>query len=51
MNSGKTLSLAMARSVKARYTKGMMRWHYEHGLVIQACLAVGQHYNVEEEFL
>ena len=50
MNSGVALSLAMARSVKARYTKGMMRWHYEHGLVIQACLAVGQYYQREEEF-
>ncbi len=50
MNSAETLSLAMARSVKERYTKGMMRWHYEHGLVIQACLAVGQHYHQEEEF-
>ncbi len=48
MNSGVTLSLAMARSVKARYAKGMMRWHYEHGLVIQACLEVGQHYHQEE---
>jgi len=50
MNSAENLSLAMARSVKNRYTKGMMRWHYEHGLVIQACLAVGQHYQREEEF-
>lgn len=50
MNSAEYLSLAMARSVKARYTQGMMRWHYEHGLVIQACLAVGQHYR-EDEFL
>jgi len=49
MNPGVNLSLAMARSVEARYTKGMMRWHYEHGLVIQACLAVGQHYHLEEE--
>ncbi len=48
MNSAENLSLAMARSVKARYTQGMMRWHYEHGLVIQACLAVGQHYHQEE---
>lgn len=48
MNSAENLSLAMARSVKARYAKGMMRWHYEHGLVIQACLAVGQHYHQEE---
>jgi len=50
MNSGVNLSLVMARSVEARYTKGMMRWHYEHGLVIQACLAVGQYYHLEEEF-
>ncbi len=48
MNSAEYLSLAMARSVKGRYSKGMMRWHYEHGLVIQACLAVGQHYQMEE---
>ncbi|MDY0287857.1 MAG: glycoside hydrolase family 88 protein [Sphaerochaeta sp.] len=50
MNSGVPLSLVMARGVKDRYVKGMMRWHYEHGLVIQACLAVGQHYHLEEEF-
>ncbi|HKL58403.1 MAG TPA: glycoside hydrolase family 88 protein [Sphaerochaeta sp.] len=48
MNSAENFSLAMARSVKARYTQGMMRWHYEHGLVIQACLAVGQHYQQQE---
>lgn len=48
MNSGVPLSLAMARGVKERYTPGMMRWHYEHGLVIQACLAVGKYYQLEE---
>lgn len=50
MNSGEKLSLAMARSVESRYTQGMMRWHYEHGLVIQACLAVGHHYHEQGFF-
>lgn len=48
MNSGENLSLAMARSVARRYTKDMMRWHYEHGLVIQACLAVGETLHLQE---
>lgn len=32
------LSLQMARHVEAIYHPGMMKWHYEHGLVIMACL-------------
>lgn len=32
------LSLRMARHVQAVYRPGMMKWHYEHGLVIMASL-------------
>ena len=38
------LSLAIAKSVEKRYRPGMMRWHYEHGLVLLASLrAAEQH--------
>ncbi|MCH3907311.1 MAG: glycoside hydrolase family 88 protein [Sphaerochaeta sp.] len=33
------LSLQMARHVQEIYRPGMMKWHYEHGLVIMASLA------------
>jgi unsaturated rhamnogalacturonyl hydrolase len=45
INFSEPLSLMMARSVVSRYHKGMMRWHYEHGLVIQGCLLTGNLYN------
>ena len=32
------LSLQMVKSVEKRYRPGMMRWHYEHGLVLFASL-------------
>lgn len=48
MNSGENLSLAMARSVVSRYKKGMMRWHYEDGLVILACLEAGKLAGVQD---
>lgn len=35
---GIPLSLRMARSVERRYRPGMMKWHYEHGLVLFASL-------------
>ncbi|AEV29772.1 putative unsaturated glucuronyl hydrolase [Sphaerochaeta pleomorpha str. Grapes] len=41
MKFSEPLSLLMARSVVSRYHKGMMRWHYEHGLVILGCLLAG----------
>lgn len=31
-------SFQMAQHVKGIYHPGMMKWHYEHGLVIMACL-------------
>ncbi len=37
----RTLSQRMADSVIKRYRPGMMRWHYEHGLVIMAARQVG----------
>ena len=45
MDCSDSLSLAMAKSVVARYKPSQMRWHYEHGLVIQSCLLVGKTYN------
>ena len=33
------LSIEMAESVRRRYRPGMMKWHYEHGLVLYASLA------------
>ncbi len=33
------LSLSFAHSVMRRYLPGMMKWHYEHGLVLHAALA------------
>ncbi len=38
----RTLSRRMADSVISRYRPGMMRWHYEHGLVIMASMRVGE---------
>lgn len=43
-----SLSLAMAKSVVSRYKPGMMRWHYEHGLMIYSCLEVGKLYSMNE---
>jgi len=38
----RTLSRRMADSVIGRYRPGMMKWHYEHGLVIMAAMRVGE---------
>lgn len=38
MNQQLPLSLQMAKSVEHAYRPGMMRWHYEHGLVLFASL-------------
>lgn len=35
------LSLRMSDSVRSRYLPGMMKWHYEHGLVIMAAMMAG----------
>ncbi len=48
MKADNRLSLTMARNVLSRYKPGMMRWHYEHGLVIYSCLEAGRLYGVEE---
>jgi unsaturated rhamnogalacturonyl hydrolase len=37
-----TFGLRMVRSVMSRYTKEQVRWHYEHGLVIQAIYQLGR---------
>lgn len=44
------LSLAMADSVIARYKPTQMRWHYESGLVIHACIQVGKAYGRQDFF-
>lgn len=38
------LSLQMVKSVMSRYHKGMMKWHYEHGLMLYAALQCGKQY-------
>lgn len=47
---GERLSLKLAESVVSRYKPSQMRWHYEHGLVIQSCLLVGEAYDRKEMF-
>ena len=42
-----TLSQKMVRSVQKRYHSGMMKWHYEHGLVLYASLLAAEKYNME----
>ena len=44
----KTISERMALSVMGRYTPSQMKWHYEHGLVLQAIYAVGKRTNHPE---
>lgn len=41
------LSLQMAKSVEKRYRPGMMKWHYEHGLVLYASLKAAELHNDE----
>ena len=40
--NGIPLSMRMAKSVEKRYRPGMMKWHYEHGLVLYASLAAAR---------
>lgn len=42
--STRPLSLDMVQAVMKRYRPGMMSWHYEHGLVLLACLKAGAQY-------
>ncbi|MDR1108908.1 MAG: glycoside hydrolase family 88 protein [Spirochaetaceae bacterium] len=44
----KPLSERAARSVMGRYTREQVRWHYEHGLVLQSIFAVGERAGNEE---
>lgn len=39
------LSQEIVKSVQKRYHSGMMKWHYEHGLVLFASLLVAEKYN------
>ena len=42
------LSVKMSRSVINRYTPDKVKWHYEHGLVMQSIYAVGKKYGIIE---
>ncbi len=42
METKKPLSILMAKSVEKRYQPGMMKWHYEHGLVLFASLKAAE---------
>lgn len=42
--STRPLSIDMVQTVMKRYRPGMMSWHYEHGLVLLACLKAGAQY-------
>ncbi len=42
------VSLRMSRSVIGRYLPSQVKWHYEHGLVLQSIYAVGKHYGIDE---
>lgn len=44
------LSLEIVNSVRKRYKSGMMRWHYEHGLMLYASLKVASKYGDETIF-
>jgi unsaturated rhamnogalacturonyl hydrolase len=48
IDRAKPLSERMARSVMNRYGPEEMRWHYEHGLVLQSIFLLGQHAGQEE---
>ena len=45
---GGSVSERMARSVMGRYRPEEMRWHYEHGLVLQSIFLLGQRTGQEE---
>ena len=47
-DGGEPVSVRMARSVMGRYSPGEMRWHYEHGLVLQSIFLLGQRMGCEE---
>ncbi|MCR4939660.1 MAG: glycoside hydrolase family 88 protein [Treponemataceae bacterium] len=42
------LSVKMSRSVINRYKPAQVKWHYEHGLVLQSIYAVGRKYDIIE---
>lgn len=42
------LSVKMSRSVINRYTPDQVKWHYEHGLVLQSIYTVGRKYGIIE---
>lgn len=44
------LSLKIVESVESRYHSGMMKWHYEHGLVLLASLRCAEYYSDEAIF-
>jgi len=48
IDRAKPVSERMARSVMNRYRPEDMRWHYEHGLVLQSIFLLGQHTGQEE---
>ncbi len=43
-NDKQPLSLRMSRSVQQTYTPDQVKWHYEHGLVLQSIYAVAKRY-------
>lgn len=45
--TNETLSQLMVRSVQKRYHSGMMKWHYEHGLVLFASLLTAGKYGMD----
>jgi len=44
INKNNLLSVKMSQSVINRYTPAQVKWHYEHGLVMQSIYAVGRKY-------
>lgn len=50
MDKSLPLSLQMAISIKEYYRPGMMKWHYEHGLVQMAALASSDYHKDETIF-
>lgn len=45
MAKDQPLSMKMVKSVEKRYRPGMMKWHYEHGLVLLASLRAAKLHN------
>ena len=43
-NKNNLLSVKMSQSVINRYKPAQVKWHYEHGLVMQSIYAVGKKY-------